>query len=91
MKDFWKRAGFFAILNAILMGLFMLITNLPGDMCILYPTLVSCFLGIPHELFMAEKEDRRIDPAGGIGAAWVGAIVIAAIIFVILLSFGVIE
>ena len=90
MKEFFKRVGLFAGINAVLIGLFMLITNLSADMCILYPTLASCFIGIPHEFFKADKEERKPDIAGGIGAAWFGSIGIAAVIFAICLIAGVI-
>ena len=88
MKEFFKRAGEFALFNAVLIGLCMLITNLKADMCVLYPTLLSCFLGIPYEFYTAHKEARKVDIAGGIGAAWFGSIVAAGIIFAICLLKG---
>ena len=88
MKDFWKRAGFFAILNAFLIGVLSIISKLPADACILYGSLCSVIWGLPHEFFMAEKEDRHPDVSAGWGAAILGSLVMACLIFVICLITG---
>ena len=85
MKEFWGRVGLFAPINAVLIGLCLLVTNLPKDMCVLYPTLASCFLGVLYEPFYAHKKGKRMDIAGGVGGAWFGPIVIGGIIFAIML------
>ena len=91
MKEFWKRAGLFAAVNAVIIILLMLITRLPSDSCIIYGSLCSIILGLPWEIFTAMKADRRPDISGGWGAAIFGALVMAGIIFVILLSSGAIK
>ena len=88
MKDFWKRAGFFAILNAILIGLLAVITKLPADACILYGSLCSIIWGLPHEFFMAEKEGRHPDISAGWGAAILGCLALACVIFALCLISG---
>lgn len=93
MKDFIKRATLFAIINAVLIGTCFLFNRNAAmpDYNIIYGSLVSLLLGIPYEFVTARKADRRPDISGGIGAAWLGAIVMAAVIFVILLVAGVIK
>lgn len=93
MKDFIVRAVIFAIINFVLMGTFFLFNRNAAmpDYNIVYGTLVSMVLGFPFEFASAKKRGVRPDVAGGVGAAWFGAILMAAIVFVVLLSTGIIK
>lgn len=92
MKEFAQRAILFAIVNAVLIGTCFLFNPKAAmpDYNIIYGTLVSLLLGLPYEIYTAKKAERRPDVAGGWGAAILGALVMAAVIFVILLIAGVI-
>lgn len=92
MKDFIFRALVFAFVNALIIGTFFLFNRHAAmpDYNIVYGSLVSLLLGLPYEIVTARKAERRPDIAGGWGAAILGALVMAAIIFVILLCAGVI-
>lgn len=92
MKDFIFRALVFAFVNAILIGTFFLFNKgaaMP-DYNIIYGTLVSLLVSVPYEIGSARKQDRR-PSVETFGASIFGAIVMAAIIFVILLIAGVIN
>ena len=83
----------FALINAVIIGtcfLFNRHAEMP-DYNIIYGTLVSLILGLPYEIVTARKADRRPDISGGWGAAIVGTLVMAVIIFVILLTSGAIK
>lgn len=92
MKDFFFRALIFAFVNAILIGTFFLFNRNAAmpDYNIVYGSLVSLLLGLPYEIYTSRKAGRIPDIAGGWGAAILGSLVMAAIIFVILLCAGVI-
>lgn len=92
MKEFFQRAMLFALVNAVIIGTCFLFNRNAAmpDYNIIYGTLVSLILGLPYEIVTARKSDRRPDISGGWGAAIVGTLVMAAIIFVILLVAGVI-
>ena len=92
MKEFFKRAVIFAIINAVLIGTCFLFNRNAGmpDYNIIYGTLVSLVLGLPYEIVSARKAERRPDISGGWGAAILGTIVVAALFFVILYGCGVI-
>lgn len=87
MKEFITRAGIFAILNAIIIGTFFLFNRNAAmpDYNIVYGSLVSLLLGLPYEIYTSRKAERIPDIAGGWGAAILGSLVMAVIIFVILL------
>ena len=93
MKEFITRAGIFALLNAVIIGTFFVFNRNAAmpDYNIVYGSLVSLLLGLPYEIVTARKAERRPDIAGGWGAAILGALVMAAVIFVILLCSGAIS
>jgi len=93
MKEFFNRAMLFALVNAVIIGTCFLFNRNAAmpDYNIIYGTLVSLVLGLPYEIVTARKAERRPDVAGGWGAAIVGTLVMAAIIFVILLTSGAIK
>lgn len=87
MKNFFKRAGLFAIANAVLIGLAALITKISLDTCIVISCIFLCFIGLPYEFYLAHKEGRRPDIGEGWGAAVFGSIVAGFIIYGIHLIF----
>jgi len=87
MKNFFKRAGLFAVANALLIGLLALVTKLTLDTCIILSCIFFCFIGLPYEFYLAHKEERRPDIGEGWGAAVFGTLVIAFIIYGIYLLF----
>lgn len=92
MKEFFKRAVIFAIINAVLIGtcfLFNRNAKLP-DYNIIYGTLVSLLLGFPYEIVAAKRAGRRPVLSEFWGAAIFGSIVMAAIVFIVLYACGVI-
>ena len=91
MKEFIQRAVLFAVINALIIGICFAINphaKMP-DYNIIYGTLFSLVLDIPYEIYKAWKEERR-PSVETFGASIFGAIVMAAVIFLILFIAGVI-
>ena len=86
-KYFFKRAGQFTALNAVLIGLSALVTKCSLDSCIILCCLFCIVIGLPIEFLIADKESRRPDIAEGWGAAIFGSIVAGFIIYGIHLIF----
>ena len=82
LDQFVPRAVLFALVNAILIGLVLLLqpSKLSFDNVIIISTLVSIAAGLPFEIIRASKNDRMPDFSGGWGAAIFGSIVAAFII-----------
>lgn len=89
-EKFVPRTILFAVINAIIMGLFMKFSNAKMiDYNIIYGTLISCLvIGPIFELVQAKIFKRSPEMSWGWGAALFGSIVMAAIFFVVLLISG---
>lgn len=80
MKPFIKRAGIFAILNAVLIELLKTVSSLTIDSCIIYCTLFCIVIGVAYELYDSIKKGTKPSLAEMGGAAILGSIVAGFII-----------
>lgn len=80
MKPFIKRAGIFAILNAVLIELLKTVSSLTIDSCIIYCSLFCIVIGIAYELYDSIKKGTKPSLAEMGGAAIFGSIVAGFII-----------
>ncbi len=80
MKEFYKRVGIFAILNAILIGLSSLVSPLTFDTCVIVCSLFCIVLGFGYELYDSIKKDHKPSMAEMFGASVFGSLVAAFII-----------
>ena len=80
MKEFYKRVGIFAILNAILIGLSSLVSPLTFDTCVIVCSLFCIVLGFGYELYDSIKKDHKLSMAEMFGASVFGSLVAAFII-----------
>lgn len=87
MKDFFKRAGIFAMINALLIGLLKMISILSIDTCIIYCTILSIIAGFAYEIGVAIKNGDKPNLAEMFGASIFGSIVAAFLIYSCVLIF----
>lgn len=80
MKEFIQRAGIFAVLNAVLIGLFSLVSPLVFDTCVIVCSLFCITLGFGYELYDSIKKDHKPNMAEMFGVSVFGSLVAAFVI-----------
>lgn len=80
MKDFYKRVCIFAVINAVLIGLFSLVSPLVFDTCVIVCSLFCIALGFGYELYDSIKKDHKPSMAEMFGASVFGSLVAAFVI-----------